>query len=140
MFIIIFLSNCVSGSIFIIFFFLAKFEDFFKKKDFKKGTTGNYMIYFEIIFYLIYFDGIKLISNSIIRGEGEGHCLSCLAVLQKSHSSCSGVQCVIYSIPRDFNHVRETSHLYLWRMEHGSLGHHWRVISDLTAVSGVQTN
>lgn len=49
------------------------------------------MIYFEIIFYLIYFDGIKLISNSIIRGEGEGHCLSCLAVLQKSHSSCSGV-------------------------------------------------
>lgn len=137
MFIIIFLSNCVSGSIFIIFFFLAKFEDFFKKR-FKKGTTGNYIIYFEIIFYLIYFDGIKLISNSIIRGGG--HCLSCLAVLQKSHSSCSGVQCVIYSIPRDFNHVRETSHLYLWRMEHGSLGHHWRVISDLTAVSGVQTN
>lgn len=30
------------------------------------------MIYFEIIFYLIYFDGIKLISNSIIRGEGGG--------------------------------------------------------------------
>lgn len=69
MFIIIFLSNCVSGSIFIIFFFLAKFEDFFKKR-FKKGTTGNYIIYFEIIFYLIYFDGIKLISNSIIRGGG----------------------------------------------------------------------
>lgn len=139
MFIIIFLSNCVSGSFFIIFFFWQSLKTFLKK-NFKKGTTGNYMIYFEIIFYLIYFDGIKLISNSIIRGEGEGHCLSCLAVLQKSHSSCSGVQCVIYSIPRDFNHVRETSHLYLWRMEHGSLGHHWRVISDLTAVSGVQTN
>lgn len=36
MFIIIFLSNCVSGSFFIIFFFLAKFEDFFKKKILKR--------------------------------------------------------------------------------------------------------